>query len=222
MKSCLHVRGRAFRSEVPDAVLDRIQLGVLRTVYRNIAFLKSPFDIAIYLQLLSRLRPRTVIEIGTKAGGSALWFADMLSADGVPDARVVSIDINPPPALDDGRIDFLAGEAANLGAALSGSRLRSLSRPWLVIDDSSHRYEDVSAVLSFFAPLLETGDYLVVEDGIVGQLTVPHYRQYDDGPSRAVAEFLEANEGRYDLDTDLCDLFGHNATYNPNAWMRRR
>ena len=34
--------------------------------------LKNPFDLALYLLLLRRLKPRTVIEIGSKSGGSGL------------------------------------------------------------------------------------------------------------------------------------------------------
>ena len=46
--------------------LDTVQAGVFRTRYKGVPFIKSPFDIGIYLQLLSRQRPRTVIEVGAK------------------------------------------------------------------------------------------------------------------------------------------------------------
>ena len=46
--------GRAFASAISADVLDRIQTGTMRTGYRNVPFFKSPFDISLYLQLLSR------------------------------------------------------------------------------------------------------------------------------------------------------------------------
>ncbi len=33
-------------------------------------------DLAIYARLMWELKPRTVIEVGTAKGGSALWLAD--------------------------------------------------------------------------------------------------------------------------------------------------
>ena len=186
----MSVGGRSFRPALESEILDRVQAGVLRNVYRGLPFYKSPFDIALYLQLLSNLKPRTVIEIGSAAGGSALWFADMLAAQGADGARVVSVDITLPDRPIDPRIDFLRGEAAALGDALTPALLDALPRPWLVIEDSSHLEPDVSAVLAFFHEHLQTGDYLVVEDGVAGLLSGDHYRQIDQGPNRAVRSFL--------------------------------
>lgn len=215
------VPGRPFRSSIGSDVLDRIQPGTMRTVYRGVPFFKSPFDIALYLQLLSRLAPRTVIEIGTKYGGSARWFADMLTAQEVPNARVVSVDIEPAAGFADPRITFLQGDAKSLGAVLTPALLQRCPRPWLVIEDSSHHYAETAATLAFFHTHLQSGDYIVVEDGVVAQLTGRQYRQYLDGPNRGVADFLARHGACYAIDTDLCDRFGYNATYNPNGWLRR-
>jgi cephalosporin hydroxylase len=216
------VNGRAFASSLDAQALDRIQAGTMRTVYRNVPFFKSPFDIALYLQLLSQLAPRTVIEIGSKFGGSALWFADMLTAQGVPDARVLSVDIELLATFTDPRITFLHGDARRLDAALPAALLRQCPRPWLVIEDSSHHYPECIAVLDYFHAHLQPGDYIVVEDGVVSQLTAAHYRQYQHGPNRAVADFLARHGDSYEIDAGLCDRYGHNATYNPNGWLRRR
>lgn len=215
------VRGRPFHSSIEPAVLERIQTGVLRTAYRNVPFYKSPFDIALYLQLLSRLAPRTVIEVGSMYGGSALWFADMLSAQGLPDARVLSVDIKPLAKFKDERIRFLQGDARQLGAVLTPELLQGCARPWLVIEDSSHHYPETAATLAFFHAHLQSGDYIVVEDGVVDQLPGAQYALYQNGPNRGVADFLAECGEHYAIDTALCDHFGHNVTYNPNGWLRR-
>lgn len=215
------LRGRSWLSSLPDPVLDRVQHGTMRTVYRGVPFFKSPFDIVLYLQLLSRQRPATVIEIGTKFGGSALWFADMLAVHGVADGRVVSVDIEQLVEFDDTRITFLAGDANHLGEVLTTEFLAACPRPFLVIEDSSHHYRETTAVLDFFHDHLHSGDYVVIEDGVVSQLTGEHYRQYEHGPNRGVADFMGRHGADYEIDTDLCDHYGHNATYNPNGWLRR-
>lgn len=215
------VMGRPFCSSISAEVLERIQVGTMRTKYRNVPFFKSPFDISIYLNLLSRLAPRTVIEVGTKYGGSALWFADMMSAQGLEGARVVSVDIEPLANFTDPRIIFLKGDAKQLDIVLPPELLQCCPHPWLVIEDSSHYYAETIATLGFFHDHLQSGDYIVVEDGVVAQLPHERYRKYDNGPNRGVADFLSDHGDFYAIDTELCDLFGHNATYNPNGWLRR-
>jgi cephalosporin hydroxylase len=213
--------GRSFQSGLPGEVLNRIQSGVLRTTYRGVLFLKSPFDIVIYLQLIDRQRPQTVLEIGTKHGGSALWFADMLSLHGI-NPQIVSVDISPQATIVDPRITFLQGDALSLGMVLTPELLSELPRPFLVIEDSAHFYETTFAVLEFFDRYLQSGDYLVVEDGIVADLPGEQYAAYQSGPNRAVQDFLQTRGDRYEIDAALCDHFGYNYTYNPNGYLLRR
>ena len=215
-------RGRSFRVQLPQGTLSRVQLGTLRTSYRGIPFYKNPFDVVLYQELIGRLKPATVLEIGTKDGGSATWFADQQSLHGV-EPRVVTVDIEQPPALDDPRIRFLRGDALALGAVLTEELLRSLPRPWLIVEDSAHLFETSLAVLEFFHPHLHKGEYIVIEDGSLADFTEPIYEQFEDGPNRAVKHFLEGELGAaYAIDAGLCDRYGHNVTWAPNAWLRRR
>jgi cephalosporin hydroxylase len=212
---------RMFDTAIPTSLLDVVQPGVMRTVYRGVPFFKSPFDIGLYLQLLSRLRPQTVIEIGCKYGGSALWFADMMTNHGIAEAKVVSVDICPLVQYVDRRVQVLVGDAADLGASLTEDLLAACPRPWLVVEDSSHLYHHALAVLEFFDARLQRGDYIVIEDGIVAHMSGKQYAAYDNGPNRAVADFLSRSCGSYEVDSELCDFYGRNATYNPNGWLRR-
>jgi cephalosporin hydroxylase len=100
--------------------------------------------------------------------------------------------------------------------------IAAAAHPWLVIEDSAHTRDSTLAVLEYFDRHLEPGDMLVVEDGVIADLEGQVYRALDDGPNRAVAEFLECKGDRYVIDTTLCDFYGHNLTYAPNAWLRRR
>jgi cephalosporin hydroxylase len=214
--------GREFASALPTAVLDAIQSGTFRMRYRNLPLIKSPFDMALYLLLIQKLKPRTVIEIGTYKGGSALWFADMLSLHGIDRPRVISIDSDLRTSVSDERITFVRGDARALHEVLDATTFSGLERPLLVIDDASHLYADCLAVLDFFHDHLARGEYIVIEDGNVSQFSDPVYAAYEDGPNRAVADFLGRHADAYAIDTELCDHFGYNVTYNPNGWLRRR
>jgi cephalosporin hydroxylase len=89
-----------------------------------------------------------------------------------------------------------------------------------VIEDASHEYRHTLAVLRFFDPMMQSGEYLVVEDANVTDMG--DEARFDGGPGRAIAEFLADSGHRYEIDRDYCDRFGHNFTGNPNGYLRRR
>ena len=80
-------------SDIPADALSSIQKGTLGYTYKGVPCLKNPFDLCLYLKLVYEAQPRTVIEIGSAAGGSALWFADTLRNYGIA-GQVVSVDLN--------------------------------------------------------------------------------------------------------------------------------
>ena len=48
------------------------------THYLGIGLMKCPNDLWVYQDIITRLRPKTILEMGTFAGGSALWFAHLM------------------------------------------------------------------------------------------------------------------------------------------------
>jgi len=201
-------------TDIPYDLLMKIQQGTMAYRYRNLPLLKNPFDLAIYPLLLAALQPRTLIEIGTHAGGSALWFADQL-----PGLRVYSVDLHAPTGVAHPAVTFLEGDAHDLGAALPSSLLGSIDRPLLVVEDSSHLAATTAAVLDFFDPWLRPGEYIVIEDGILTAMRVAG--SYGGGPLRAIHDFLARTAGRYAIDRTLCDTFGTNVTWNVDGYLRR-
>ncbi|HXA18675.1 MAG TPA: CmcI family methyltransferase [Thermoanaerobaculia bacterium] len=201
-------------TDIPYELLMKIQQGTMAYQYRGLPLLKNPFDLAIYPLLLARLQPRTLIEIGTHAGGSALWFADQ-----APGMRVYSIDLQAPAGVAHPSVTFLEGDARDLGAILPPSLMESIARPLLVVEDSSHFAGTTAAVLDFFDRWLRPGEYLVIEDGILTAMRVAD--SYDGGPLRAIHEFMARTNGRYEIDRALCDYFGTNVTWNVDGYLRR-
>jgi cephalosporin hydroxylase len=200
-------------TDIPYDLLMKIQQGAMAYRYRGLPLLKNPFDLAIYPLLLDRLKPRTLIEIGTHRGGSALWFSDQR-----PEMRIYSIDLLAPAAVAP-NITFLQGDAHNLGAVLPADLLESIDRPLLVVEDSSRLAGTTAAVLDFFDRWLRPGEYIVIEDGILTAMRVAD--SYDGGPLRAIHEFLSRTNGRYEIDRSLCDYFGTNVTWNVDGYLRR-
>lgn len=83
------------------------------TFFLGVGMMKSPNDLWAYQDVIAQLRPKTIIETGSYAGGSALWFAmlmDMLQIDG---GRVFTIDYEDHRQCSHPRITFLAGDSTN-------------------------------------------------------------------------------------------------------------
>src|SRR4029077_5848104 len=80
------------------------------------------------------------------------------------------------------RVTLLEGDACALFP-----RVRELvgDRSALVIEDSSHTFDNTLAVLRAFSPLVKPGGYFVVEDGILNH-------GLDAGPGYGVYEAIEA------------------------------
>lgn len=199
-------------SEIPYELLMKIQQGTMAYRYRGVPMLKNPFDLALYPMLLECAQPQTLIEIGTHAGGSALWFADQR-----PGMQVLSIDLQTPEGVSHPSVEFLRGDAHRLGEVLTD--MESLARPLLVIEDSSHMAGTTAAVLDFFDRWMHPGEYVVVEDGILTDMRVAD--AYGGGPLRAIHDFLARTHGRYEIDRTFCDYYGRNMTWNVDGYLRR-
>jgi len=198
--------------------LAQIQGGTLSYSYKGIRCAKSPFDLALYQLLLGRLRPRAILEFGTLAGGSALWFADQLRILGI-EGHVHSMDIASPPPIADPDITFHTGDVLTIAKHMPASWVQSLPRPILVVEDAGHHYKMTLAVLNHLGPLLEAGEYIAVEDSVA--TAMGHAHLYDGGPLRAIHEFLAAHP-EFEIDRSYCDFFGRNNTWNVNGYLRRR
>jgi cephalosporin hydroxylase len=209
---------RSFKTAFPDDFLRDYQAGVMRYRYRGRRCLRSPIDMAIQARALWDLRPETVIEIGTHSGGGTLWLADTVQAYEL-DARVYSVDLEPPKDLYDDRIVFARGDVTDLGAVFAALDLMNAPHPWFVLEDSAHTRDGCRAALEFLSRHMAAGDLLVMEDGVLVELGFGE--RYHGGPNRAIEEFLEENPGIFSVDTALCDMFGPNATYAPNGYLRK-
>jgi cephalosporin hydroxylase len=201
----------------PD-LLQTIQQGTLNYTYKGVPTLKNPFDFALYPKLLWQIRPRTIFEIGSNRGGSALWLSDLMRTFSLP-FHVHSIDINKVTDLQIPDVTFHRGDARNLEKTLLPEMLEKQSRPFLIIEDSDHQAQTVLSVLRFFDKWIEPGEYIVVEDGIIAPMG--DARDYGGGPHAAIVQFLEERSGDYEIDFNYCDWFGLNVTWNVNGYLRR-
>jgi cephalosporin hydroxylase len=205
-------------SDLPYHLLMSIQRGAMAYRYNGVPMLKNPFDLAIYPLLLERAKPRTLIEIGSHHGGSAIWYADIAAGLGLS-LQVISVDIARIDGLRHVAVTFLQGDARDLRPVFPEGFFAALPRPLLVIDDSDHQFNTCLAVLRFFDRWMEAGEFMVIEDGILSDMRVAE--EFGGGPLRAIETFLGESGGRFIIDRDFCDYFGHNVTWNVDGYLRR-
>ncbi len=174
---------------------------------------KCPLDLWIYQELLVRTRPDVVVETGTFRGGSALYLAMVL--DQIGHGRVVTVDITPQPNRPQhARIEYLTG--SSIDPAVVGKVHDSVANARaLVILDSDHTESHVYDEMAAYSPLVQIGDYLVVEDTNVNGH--PAYPNFGRGPMEAVNEFLSLND-RFVVDQS-CERFL--MTLNPKGYLKR-
>lgn len=191
-----------------------IDEGHHKTTYRGVDCIKCPFDYVLYQMIISEVRPDLIIEIGANKGGSAYYLADLLDVSGK--GVVHSIDIED-------RVDERVKSHARIEFFFDGWEAYDLEQTKqfgviLIIEDSSHTYQNTLDVMRRFAPIVSHGSYFIVEDGIVDELGMS--AQFGGGPVKAIKEFLKSTND-FVLDTQWTDFFGKNATFNTIGYLKR-
>jgi len=185
-----------------------------KVTYRGLMAIRCPFDYVIYQMIISEVKPDLIIEIGTNIGGGALYLADLLHNIGNGIVHTIDIlDQSHHSLKENKRIKLFTNgwEEYDVSAAQGFEKI-------LVIEDASHMYQDTLGAMKKFAPLVSKGSYLIVEDGIVNELGIE--KNYDGGPLRAIKEFMQNNMD-FSIDRKWCDMFGKNATFNVNGYLKR-
>jgi len=135
--------------------------------YAGRELFKTSWDFAVLPQLLAELLPRTVVEVGSGTGASALWIADALETArryaGDRGGFVVhSFDIKgPPPGAAHDRVVFHFGNSSEPERTWPAAFLAGLPHPWLVLDDA---HVNVPGIVAHFLPHMEDGEYFYMED----------------------------------------------------------
>ncbi len=192
-----------------------------RTTFLGVPCLKSVSDMWNYQEILSALKPRLVVEFGTFFGGSALFFAEILSYLS-PGARVLTVDVdhtNVPQRLHaDKRIEFLQADSSSAAVA---ERIRELRGQFagnvFFILDSNHAKDHVLRELIQLRSLTIAGDYVVVEDGNINGH--PVLSGWGEGPYEALEEYFSNYPHDYNRDIDRETKFGF--TFAPRGFLIR-
>lgn len=184
----------------------------LGSTWFGVAIQKCPMDLLIYQEILYETRPQVIIETGTAAGGSALFFASL--CDLLGRGEVVTVDIVDDCRVGHPRITRFIGSSTD-SKIVEQIRMRVQGRPAMVVLDSDHGKEHVLRELELYSTFVPVGHYMIVEDSnIHGH---PVLRAHGEGPGEAVVDFLRRCD---DFRTDP-SRERHLLSFNPGGFLRR-
>lgn len=189
--------------------------------WRGSPMIKNPCDIWMVIEIFQELRPSVVIETGTHHGASASFYADMLKVLGIP-CDIITVDINPKWNFDPAskNIHSVVGYSTDAATfkkveAITKNVLAQRGGNVIVMLDSDHSEENVTAELGLYSRLVTPGAYLIVEDTNVNGH--PSGADHGPGPWEATEKFLaQTKDFQRDMDRERYLL-----TFNPGGWLKR-
>lgn len=129
------------------------------TSWKGVPILKFPTDLSLYQEVIFETKPEVIVEIGTKFGGSALYFQDLMGDSG----QVITIDIKDQADYKDPRIKYLIGDSLSEDIMAEVKELVKGKKTMLVID-GDHSRRHVKWELYKYNNIVTPGQYMVVED----------------------------------------------------------
>jgi cephalosporin hydroxylase len=193
------------------------QLTWKRTFWMGVPTEKLPLDMWIYQEMLFHCRPDFILETGTRHGGSALFFCQMMDLIGGPACDVVTVDVNVPAKPPrHARLTYLTGSSSEAGIVAQVQRRAAGKKSVLVVLDSDHSRDHVLAEMRAYHHLVTPGSYLVVEDSNVNGH--PVWPSFGPGPTEAIGEFMKEN-GDFVVDRHAEKFL---LTFNPGGFLWKK
>jgi cephalosporin hydroxylase len=210
------------RTAVP--MPDDLRDGFVRAYWRSLAWRSTtwmgqrvwnaPTDLMTYQDLAAEIRPDWIIETGTRWGGRALFFANLLDVLG--NGRVVSIDNRPEPGRPEHpRITYVEGRAHDDEVVQQVRDLVGAETHGLVILGTRGAQRRMHAEFEAYAPFVSVGSYVVMENTILGGRPVEP--GFGPSPFDAVRRILNLRGDFMADDTRE----QHGLTFNPGGFLRR-
>ncbi|MFV0388985.1 MAG: CmcI family methyltransferase [Pyrinomonadaceae bacterium] len=169
----------------------------------NHDILKSPFDCWIYQELIYKIKPDFIIELGIMFGGATHFYASI--CDLVGHGKVIGVDISleKVKSIDNSRIELVEGSSSS---EETYEKVKSIvgDGTALVIADSDHEKNHCLAELRLFSKLVSVGSYYVVEDSLNDPM---HWHPVpNEGPQAAALAFMEETDD-FVIDTKYAEKY---------------
>lgn len=173
--------------------------------WAGLPIMQYPSDMMVMQELIHKLSPVVIIELGVGYGGMATFYTYLRST------FVIGIDIQPRPENLIEAVHYLEGSSVDIKIFDKIKKIlsKTSSHSTMVCLDSLHAHKHVLKELEMYAPLVSIGSYIVVFDTAIeyfGHLDKNQDRPWGRGnnPATAVIEFLKTEMGQnFEVDREI-------------------
>ncbi len=201
-------------------VLKIMQAQSYNNTYFGIPTIKSPLDFWVYQEIIYETKPDIIVEIGNFRGGHLLALAHLFDQihknDFFKNKKIIGIDIDqkeiPKIVRAHPRIKLIEGDGVESFEKVK--KLIKKNYKVLIIEDSSHTYENTLKILRTYNSLVTKKSYFIIEDSIChhGLDVGPN-----PGPYEAIETFEKENK-KFKIDRDREQFL---ITWNPKGYLKR-
>lgn len=192
----------------------------------GIPVIQTPIDLMLMQELIFKVQPEIIIEIGIAHGGGLIFYASLMEL--LNKGKVIGIDIDirehnrkvieAHPLFK--RIEMIEGDSVSDKTLREVRKRIPKNSKVIVCLDSDHSKVHVLRELELYQEFVVPGYYIVVFDTITSKLAelgVFDEKYIDNGPKEAVDEFLEMNDN-FEIDEQFNKLY---ISYTLNGYLRR-
>jgi len=183
-----------------------------KQVWMGVPIWQMPDDLMRLQAIVAEVRPKWIVETGTKFGGSAIFFASLLKLQDRTDGGVITVDLTAYPEAESHLTahacaslikGVVVGDAASAEVVTQvQSIIRQDDGPTLVFLDDNHNADHVQRELELYSPLVTPGSYLIVADTVfadlagtpVGAATAKYPDVAKSNPRVALDKFLASRD----------------------------
>lgn len=158
--------------------------------YKGRFMTKFPCDMFIYPDIIYKMEPEIIVEIGTQRGISAIYFNDLLKNNG---GKVITIDINSPN--DEMLNEFKEKDITFINGNINDDKtIRQIiefckGKKCLVLDDGSHNQDDVYFTFKSLNHLIPNNGLYIIEDGMTNSIVEPQSKDFQ--PNLGINKILK-------------------------------
>jgi cephalosporin hydroxylase len=192
------------------------------TTWLGIQIQQDPNDLLVIQELVWKLKPDLILDIGTNYGGSAIFFASLMNLYCNPgECRVVTID--PLPQTPKGPRDalnhslwgkfvtFVKGKSTDTEVLETIGGLAESASVVVVNVDGDHTYDAVISDLKSYSNFVTVGSYMISQDTKLDRLWGT------PAALKATVDFM-AIDSRFVADREMEKLL---YTQHANGFLRR-
>lgn len=172
--------------------------------WMGVPVIQYPQDLVAVQEIIWRVKPDVIIDLGVAHGGTTIFYASMLELLGKGLVLGVDVDIRSHnrAVIESNpfyhRVRLLEGSSTDEKIVNQVKENIQPNDVVFVSVDSLHTHQHVLNELHLYSPLVSVGSYIVVFDTIIEDLKPDTFEgdpwRVGDNPKTAVHEFLQSND----------------------------